>query len=101
MTGPLMIRLRVLSVVLAGLAAASVGSGCDRKWDFECTAVWEARDGTELSRKVHNYGQMDSEQAATEKCKEEIEPGLLSSGRDARRKGLSERISWFSPHPGS
>jgi hypothetical protein len=48
-----------------GLAA------CDRKWDFECTAVW-TDDGKEVWRKVFTYPQMEDENAATARCKEEM-----------------------------
>ena len=48
-----------------GLAA------CDRKWDFECTAVWND-DGKEVWRKVFTYPQMEDENAATARCKEEM-----------------------------
>ena len=45
-----MTRAHFVTLAVAGLVASTVGLACDRKWDFECTAVWEARDGTELSR---------------------------------------------------
>lgn len=44
---------------------------CDRKWDFECTAVWND-DGKEVWRKVFIYPQMQDENAATARCKEEM-----------------------------
>ena len=44
---------------------------CDRKWDFECTAVW-TDDGKEVWRKVFSYPQMEDENAATARCKEEM-----------------------------
>lgn len=42
---------------------------CDRKWDFECTAVW-TDSGKEVWRKVFTYPQMEDENAATARCKE-------------------------------
>jgi hypothetical protein len=44
---------------------------CDRKWDFECTAVWN-NNGKEVWRKVFTYPQMADENAATARCKEEM-----------------------------
>jgi hypothetical protein len=44
---------------------------CDRKWDFECTAVWND-DGKEVWRKVFTYPQMADENAATARCKDEM-----------------------------
>jgi hypothetical protein len=44
---------------------------CDRKWDFECTAVW-TNNGKEVWRKVFTYPQMEHENAATARCKEEM-----------------------------
>lgn len=60
-----------------GLAA------CDRKWDFECTAVW-TDDGKEVWRKVMTYPQMEHEQAATARCKEEM--------LDARPRGANAAV---------
>jgi hypothetical protein len=57
-----------LGLCLGGLTASVA---CDRKWDFECTAIW-TDDGKEVWRKVYNYPQMDSETAATARCKEEM-----------------------------
>jgi hypothetical protein len=61
------------STILAlGLLCALVSSlACDRKWDFECTAVW-TDDGAEVWRKVFTYPQMEDENAATARCKEEM-----------------------------
>ena len=64
-SSPLALTLSLLLGLLAALA-------CDRTWDFECTAVWEKRDGTELSREVKLYPQMDDENAATARCKDEM-----------------------------
>lgn len=44
---------------------------CDRKWDFECTAAW-TDDGKEVWRKTFTYPQMEDENAATARCKEEM-----------------------------
>ena len=78
-----MTRAHFVTLAVAGLVASTVGLACDRKWDFECTAVWEARDGTELSREVHTYPQMDSEQAATAKCKDEMLESRPKRGKAA------------------
>jgi hypothetical protein len=59
-------------VLLASIFGLLAGLACDRKWDFECTAVWEKRDGTELSREVKLFPQMADENAATQACKEEL-----------------------------
>ncbi|PRQ00560.1 hypothetical protein [Enhygromyxa salina] len=45
--------------------------GCDRKWDFECTAAW-SEDGVEVWQKVYSYPQMQDEHAATAQCKQEM-----------------------------
>ena len=71
---------RIVVLAAALLGSAIVGLGCDRKWDFECTAVW-TDDGEEVWRKVFTYPQMDSETAATARCKEEM--------LDARPKGAN------------
>lgn len=55
---------------LALCAGLFIGA-CDRKWDFECTAVW-TDDGTEVWRKVFTYPEMEHETAATARCKEEM-----------------------------
>lgn len=61
-------KFLVLALCL-GVLAASVA--CDKKWDFECTAVW-TDNGTEVWRKVFTYPTMDNENAATARCKEEM-----------------------------
>ena len=63
--------LRVLAIVglLSGLGLGLLA--CDRKWDFECTAFW-TDNGKEVWRKVLTYPQMDNENAATQRCKEEM-----------------------------
>jgi hypothetical protein len=61
-------RLAALGLLLGfGLGLLA----CDRKWDFECTAVWND-DGKEVWRKVFTYPQMADENAATARCKEEM-----------------------------
>ncbi|MFO7561464.1 MAG: hypothetical protein R6X02_02375 [Enhygromyxa sp.] len=56
---------------------------CDRKWDFECTAVW-TDNGKEVWRKVQTYPQMDHEKAATQRCKEEM--------LEARPRGADQAV---------
>jgi len=78
-----MTRLHLVTAAVAAVGAVWFGFACDRKWDFECTAVWEARDGTELSREIHSYAQMDSEQAATARCKEQMLESRPKRGKAA------------------
>ena len=58
------------AVVIAFLLSACAGLACDRKWDFECTAIWRV-DNIELSRKTYSYEQMSDEKAASARCKED------------------------------
>lgn len=74
------------TLVIAALVAsfgAGLGLACDRKWDFECTAVWEKRSGEELSRETYTYTQMDSENAATARCKQEMLDARPKGGKSA------------------
>lgn len=61
-----------LRTVLLGVSMIiALLTSCERKWDFDCTAVWTKR-GKEVSRDVYTYPQMDHETAATARCKEEM-----------------------------
>ena len=67
-----------------GLTLGLVASlACDRKWDFECTAVWEQRDGKELSREVYTYTQMADENTASARCKEQMLEARPKRGKSA------------------
>jgi hypothetical protein len=60
------------AILAAGLICGlALNMACDRKWDFECTAVW-TDDGREVWRKVITYPEMADETAATAHCKEEM-----------------------------
>jgi hypothetical protein len=60
------------TILAAGLACGlGLNLACDRKWDFECTAVW-SDDGKEVWRKVFTYPEMADETSATARCKEEM-----------------------------
>jgi hypothetical protein len=64
--------IRRPTILAAGFACGlALNLGCDRKWDFECTAVW-ADDGKEVWRKVFTYAELPDESAATARCKEEM-----------------------------
>ncbi|NVB43755.1 hypothetical protein G6O69_38505, partial [Pseudenhygromyxa sp. WMMC2535] len=71
---------------------------CDRKWDFECTAVWVDRKGAELSREVYSYPQMADERGATARCEKEMLEARPRGGKSAdlplRRSGLAPRSPW-------
>ena len=69
--------------VLALTLGALTGLGCDQKWDFECTAVWETRKGEELTRETYTYPQMESENAATTRCKEKMLEERPKRGKSA------------------
>lgn len=62
---------RVLILALGLLGGLASTLACDRKWDFECTAAW-TDGGVEVWREVFTYPQMENEQAATARCKEEM-----------------------------
>ncbi|MCA9699834.1 MAG: hypothetical protein KC431_20080 [Myxococcales bacterium] len=76
-----MSRATVLGVSLSLGLLASLA--CDRKWDFECTSVWEGRTGNELARKVYSYPQMADEQAATARCEEDMLKDRPKGGKAA------------------
>jgi hypothetical protein len=75
------------AVVFSGLVISlgfGLGSlGCDRRWDFVCDAVW-TDDGKEVWREQFEYPKMDTEQAATARCKEEM--------LEARPKGANAAV---------
>ncbi|WP_146155630.1 hypothetical protein [Enhygromyxa salina] len=66
-----MSRLQITILAAGLLGGLLMSAACDRKWDFECTATW-SEDGVEVWRKVYTYPEMDTEQAATARCKEEM-----------------------------
>ena len=82
--------MSIRSSLLGVLGVLVALAGCERKWDFECTAVWTKRTGEEVSREVYNYPQMDSEYAATARCKEEMLESRPKGGKEATCKCVGQ-----------
>ena len=82
--------MSIRSSLLGVLGVLVALAGCERKWDFECTAVWTKRTGEEVSREVYNYPQMDTEYAATARCKEEMLENRPKGGKEATCKCVGQ-----------
>lgn len=83
MRNPLLRKPLRVSALCGSLLGLVLGGGCDRKWDFECSAAWSDNKGVELWSEVYTYPQMDTEQAATAKCKAAMLEARPKRGKQA------------------